>query len=108
MVGIEVAALAREVERVRRLYAWLLSEVPGTREAQAVWELSGRTICWHVVLRDIDEPDIDVEMLPDAVVVRAGAEQGMRLAVLPLPAPFRPRRPVVRFAMGVLEVRVEA
>ena len=103
-----MSGLAREIERLRRRHAAVLAEVAAAIEAPSAWELAGGTLCWHVVLCDVLEPDVDVEMLEDAVVVRGAAARGaMRLALLPVPPPYDVRRVAVRYRHGFLEVRIE-
>ena len=104
-----VEELAREIERLRRLHLAALEEAAAVLEAPCAWEMAEEVLCWHVVLRDVLEPDLDIEVLEDALVVRAAVEGSMgmlRRAVLPVPRPFDPRRPAIRFEAGVLEVRI--
>lgn len=101
--------LAQEIERLRRRYASVFEDTPDAVEAASVWEVAEETLCWHVVLRDALEPDIDVELLGDAIVVRAAPEERtgcLRQTILPVPSPFDASRSVVRFDAGVLEIRV--
>jgi hypothetical protein len=102
-MALERSLLALEIERVRRRYVSLLEEAA---EAPCAWELLDEGLCWHVVLRDALEPDVDVELLEDAIVVRAMVEGSLRLTLLPVPSPFRPPRPLLHFAAERLEVRL--
>ncbi|MHC4137796.1 MAG: hypothetical protein ACYTDU_08445 [Planctomycetota bacterium] len=96
-------ALADAIDRVLARYAsWCEAAPP----APCVWELAERTLCWHVVLRGVVEPDIDVEVRGDALVVRAAFGDAFLQAVLPVPRPYDTRRATVRFQASVLEVRV--
>jgi len=103
---IEADRLLREIRRLKRRYAAFLEEVEAAHEAPSTWELEAETLCWHVVLRDVLEPDVDLELLEDAVVVRGAVEERVRLTVLPVPAPFDVRHPEVSLRGEVLEVRV--
>jgi len=105
---VDPADLAREIERLRRLYAPLVfGDLPGAREAPAAFDVERRALCWHVVLRDVLEPDVDVEVLEDALVVRARLEErSFRIALCPVPHPFDARRARLRFLGEVLEVRI--
>ena len=103
-----------EIERLRRRYTGCLREVPGARLLPAHWTASRRALRWHVVLEeDVLEPDIDVEILPEAVVVRAWIEpaQTTLLSVLPVPAGFDVLHPRVHYEGDYLEIlldRIEA
>lgn len=98
--------LAVSIEQVRRRYRWILEE---TRvHAPASWSLTRDVLSWHVVLDDILEPDIDVELLDDALVVRAGHPAHTLLSLLVVPAPFDVRQANMRFAAGVLIVELTA
>ncbi|MHC4957648.1 MAG: hypothetical protein ACYTGN_04675 [Planctomycetota bacterium] len=96
----------QEMARARRRYAWLLMEVADAHEAPCTWELMEEALCWHVVLRDAVEPDVDVEILDQALVVRATVADRLRHALLPVPAPFDAAHARIRFQAGVLEVRL--
>ena len=97
--------LAIAIERVRRRYVSLLEEA-AAHGAPTLWDVADQTLCWHVVLRDALEPDIDLEILPDAIVVRAGGPTVWQ-TLLPVPPPYATRRPRIRFRGGVLEIRLE-
>lgn len=87
---------------LRRYVSW----TEAARRPPSVWDLADRALCWHVVLRGVDEPDIDVEVLADALVVRAVHGGALLQAVLPAPTPFDPRRATIRFQASVLYVRL--
>ena len=105
---MDKAQLAIEIEELRRRHSHLLVECP---EAPSLWELTRHTLLWRVFLTDVVEPDLDVEILRQVIVVRgalqAGNEPG-RQALVPLPAAYARNRPRFRFASGVLEIRIEA
>jgi hypothetical protein len=96
--------LASAIERVRRRYVSLLEQMPRSRPAPAAWRLEEHALCWHVVLEDALEPDVDVQVLADALVVRAADPPWQTL--LPVPFPFGLDHASIRFEAGVLHVRV--
>ncbi len=95
--------VAAEIEELRRRYRALLEN---EREAPSTWELSRDTLCWYVVLRDAIEPDVDVELLPDALVVRAVVGDTVVQCVLPVPRPFHAHKRQFSFQSGTLEIRL--
>jgi hypothetical protein len=101
-----IARVEAEIEQLQRRYASYLREIPGTRALEAHWTASSRTLRWHVVLEDVLEPDIDVEILPEALVVRACVEtpEETLLGVLPVPPEFDARHPDVRYEIDHLEI----
>jgi hypothetical protein len=99
--------LSEEIERLRRRYAPLLHEAPEAQEAPARWTYVGRTLHWHVVVEEAAEPDIDVEILPELLVIRARIEAaGHRLlqAILPVPEGFRAEDAHIRCEYGYVEI----
>jgi hypothetical protein len=96
-------AVADAIERILARYASWREAAPAV---PCMWELAERTLCWHVVLRDVDEPDIDVEVRGDALVVRAAFGDSFVQAVLAVPRPYDTCSATVRFHASVLEVRV--
>jgi hypothetical protein len=107
-----VDTLEREIERLRRRHAVLLRELPATRELQARWSFGRRALCWVVPLADEDEvlePDIDVEITSEVLVVRARPQSDEHLTLLgllPVPPSFDIRNPRIRYIEGFLEIRV--
>ena len=102
--------IAREIQRLRRCHEHLLAQTAGCREAPILWELSGHTLLWRVFLDDVLEPDVDVEILSEVIVVRGALDSGASPryhALLPLPAPYAAAPPQMRFVAGILEVRIE-
>jgi len=106
MMTMRRTDLEEEMARARSRYAWMLAEIAEALEAPCAWELIEEALCWHVVLRDAVEPDVDVEMLEEALIVRATIADRLRHALLPVPSPFQVAGARVRFKAGVLEVRV--
>jgi hypothetical protein len=63
---------------------------------------------WHVVLIDALEPDVDVEVLDEVLVVRAAVgERGVRVGLCLVPRFFDARAARLEFRGEVLEVRLE-
>jgi len=103
-VMIDREDLTEAIDRVLSRYA---SWGESGSSVPSIWELADRALCWHVVLHGALEPDIDVEVRGDALVVRAAVETSMVQAVLAVPRPYDPRLATVHFRAGVLQVRVE-
>lgn len=104
-----LSELRDEIERLRRRYAPLLQEPPGAQEVKARWTYGGRTLRWHVVVEEAAEPDIDVEIQPGLLVIRARVESaGQRLlqALLPVPTGFRAEDAHIRCEYGYVEIRL--
>jgi hypothetical protein len=107
-----VETLEREIERLRRRHAALLRELPATRELPARWTFGRRVLCWIVPLDEEDEvlePDIDVEITSEVLVVRARPQSDEHLTLLgllPVPPDFDIRHPRIRYEEGFLEIRV--
>jgi len=100
--------IAGEIEALRRRHRHLVSGCP---EAPSLWDVAERALLWRVFLADVAEPDLDVEVLAEVIVVRGALErerEPRRQALLPLPAGFARQTPRMRFVSGVLEIRVEA
>ena len=100
--------LEREIARLRRRYHHLLGEAVESLEAPCLWDVTAEALCWKVFLDEVLEPDVDVEFLAEAIVVRGEtAARRLKQALLPVPTPFNPRRARIRFVAGVLEIRVQ-
>jgi hypothetical protein len=107
-VGTWLELVSEEIRRLERVLEAVV-EPEGARRAPATWEADERTLSWHVVLEGALEPDIDVEVLPRALVVRvlaASAERPTRASLLPIPEAYDPPTVTVRFEPGVLHVVV--
>ncbi|MGE3164204.1 MAG: hypothetical protein AB7O52_04820 [Planctomycetota bacterium] len=97
------------IERLRRRHAAWAREFPNSREVELQWTLVGARLHYHVVLEDIAEPDLDIEITPEALVIRAmpsHREPALLLGVLPVPPSFDPMRPRIRFEFGYLEIEI--
>ncbi|MCK4412811.1 MAG: hypothetical protein KAY32_04640 [Candidatus Eisenbacteria sp.] len=109
MVAIDLTRIAEEIERLERRWASLYREVPSAERAEVRWTASGRTLRWHVCLEDVVEPDIDVEILPRVLVIRARRDthpESLLLALLPVPSDFDVEQPRLYWEFGYLEVRL--
>jgi hypothetical protein len=106
MTIMERTAVEQEMASARRRYAWLLLQTADALEAPCAWELIEETLSWHVVLRDAVDPDVDVEVLEQMLMVRATVANELRHALLPIPAAFDAAGAQIRFEGGVLEIRV--
>jgi hypothetical protein len=101
--------LEAEIDRLRQRHAGLLRERAEAQELQAMWTLRGDVLRWHVVLDDVAEPDIDVEIVSEAFIVRArplSRREGLLVGLLPVPAGFDLMRPEIRCEEGFLEIQV--
>jgi len=104
-----VSWLETEIDRLRRRHACFLREWAEAHELQALWTLSGNVLRWHVILEDVVEPDIDVEIVAEALIVRArplSEHGGLLVSLLPVPSGFDLTRPQIRCEEGFLEIQV--
>ena len=98
-----------EIERLRRRHAEAFRRTHEAREAIARWTLAEGVLRWHVSLEEVLEPDVDVEIEREMLIVRALSQQTGRklfLALLPVPSEFDIAHPQIRFEKGYLEVRI--
>ena len=98
-----------EIDRLRRRYGAVVRESPDTLEVVARWAAEAAGLCWFVPLEDVVEPDIDVEITREVLIVRAQRtwpDPAVLLGILPVPRGFDPEHPVIRFAEETLEVRI--
>jgi hypothetical protein len=104
-----VEEIEREITRLRRRYAALIHEGPEAREAVTRWAVEVTGLCWFVPLEDVVEPDIDIEITSEVLIVRANRtwpEPAVLVGILPVPPGFDPERPIIRFVEETLEVHV--
>ncbi len=104
-----IEEIEREIARLRRRYAALLRERPDARELAARWAAETCGLCWFVPLADVVEPDIDVEITSELLVVRASRtwpDPAILVGLLPVPAGFDREHPVIRFVEETLEIHV--
>ena len=103
---MDTERIAREIERLRRRWQHLLGEE--LQPAPSVWEVVQDSLRWHVVLDEVIEPDLDVEVREEVLVVRGLERRTVRVCVLPVPPPWRAASARIRFRDGVLEIVIEA
>ena len=109
MVDDLLRRVEEEIERLRRRHAEALRRTHEAQEATARWTLAGGVLRWHVSLEAVLEPDVDVEIEREVLIVRALSERTGRklfLALLPVPSEFDIAHPQIRFESGYLEVRI--
>ena len=102
--------IRREIRQLRERHRALVGDQRG---APTSWEADESTLCWHVVLHEVLEPDIDIELLDEVLIVRArrdsgpdaGSDAGVCEVLLPVPASYRPASPRCVYRSEVLEVR---
>jgi hypothetical protein len=95
--------VAIEIERVRLRYLRMLKI---EEEPPITWSLREGALCWYVVLHDALEPDVDVEILEDAAIVRAVVGNRVFQGVLAIPRSLRADIEAIHFRDNVLEVRL--
>ncbi len=101
--------LELEMERLRQRHVTLLGEVAHAQEIHVRWTLSGGVLRWHVALEQVLEPDVDVEIAEQVLIVRArplGESHVLFLGVLPIPRAFDGTHPRIHFEAGYLEIQV--
>lgn len=104
-----LARLESEIERLQRRYSATLRESPDARPVTARWVAETSGLCWFVPLEDVVEADIDVEIMGEVLVVRAGRSwpaPAFLLGILPVPYRFDPADVVIRFADQALQIRI--
>jgi hypothetical protein len=101
--------LEREITQLRRRYGALLREQPEACEVTPRWAEEVAGLCWFVPLADVVEPDIDVEITTELLVVRAHRawpDPALLVGLLPVPRGFDSDQPVIRLTEETLEVRI--
>lgn len=102
--------IAQEIERLRTRHAVLLRELPRCRELATRWVLEPGWLRWFVAFdEEVLEPDIDVEIAGELVVVRArplSDDELTLLGLLPVPPGFDSAEPAIIYTEGALEIRV--
>jgi hypothetical protein len=100
----------REIERLRSRHATLLRERPRSCELAARWILEAQGLRWFVSFdQQVLEPDIDVEITTEILVVRArpvADDELILLGLLPVPSGFVIEDPVIHYSEGSLEIRI--
>ena len=100
---------AEEIEpEIARIYRRHRRRVAGSISVHTTWEILDDSLCWYVMLRDVLEPDIDLEVLPDVVIVRALAGSSLCHALVPVPEHYRFEARNVRMRSSTLEIHLHA
>ena len=100
--SLDEQVLRTEVDSLLRRHRHLMAEA---LRAPCSWVLEERTLRWHVVVGDALEPDIDIEQLPDVLIVRARIGGEVRQALVPVPNPFRGKAPRCVLRAHLFEIR---
>jgi len=100
--ALDESALRSEMERLLLRHHHL---VEASTPAPCTWVIEQRTLCWHVVLGEAFEPDIDIEQFDEVLVIRARVGGDLHVALIPVPGEFRASAPRCVFRAQVLEVR---
>lgn len=101
-----------EIARLRRQLGAVLRERAVERELPAHWTITGghgELLDWHVVIaEEALEPDVDVELVPGGLIVRARARRrsSVLVGLLPVPEDYDPTTLELRFELGTLHVRL--
>lgn len=103
--------IAQEIARLeRRLYGYS-KETPEAGVLPSRWTLAGGCLCWHVqFMEEVLEPDLDIEITSDALIVRALPAKetvSVLLAILPIPGTFDVQNPEVRYESTSLEISLK-
>lgn len=95
-------SIRREIRALRERYRALVGAA--TTSVPTTWEADSTSLCWHVVLHEVLEPDIDIERLEEVLIVRARSDAGLCEVLLPVPAGYRRAAPRCVYRADVLEV----
>ncbi len=104
-----IREVEQEIERLLRRHAAFARELPEARLVPARWTLAAHGICWHVPLEEVDEPDIDVEIAREVLIVRARRtwpDRVLFIGILPVPRGYDLEHPVIRYLEDTLEIRL--
>jgi len=96
------ATLQTEMDHLLLRHRHLLAEA---RRAPCSWLIEENALCWHVVVGEALEPDIDIEDLQEVLVIRARVGRRVRVALVAVPHQFRAAVPHCVFHAEVLEIR---
>lgn len=102
--------IEEEIRDLRRQLRGVVPDTPETAWLPTRWSYRRGVLCWQVFLvREVLEPDLDVELTPSALIVRARPvhrESRLLAAVLPVPSSFDGLRPDIRFESEMVEIRI--
>jgi len=103
--------IAQEITRLeRRLYGYS-RETPEASVLPSQWTLADGCLRWHVqFIEEVLEPDLDIEITSNALIVRAlPARETVKvlLAILPIPGTFDVQNPEIRYGSTSLEISLK-
>ena len=103
--------IAQEITKLeRRLYGYS-KETPEASVLPSRWTLAGGSLRWHVqFIEEVLEPDLDIEITSNALIVRAvSARETVRvlLAILPIPGTFDVQNPEIHYESTSLEISLK-
>jgi hypothetical protein len=103
-----LAQWQREIETARARVAALVEREEAASELEARWVLTEEAVVWWIDVGAAREPDVDLEDVGGAIVVRVRREGAPPLArvVLPLPSSLPIAAIAVEFRERGLEVRL--
>ena len=103
--------IAQEITRLERCLCGYGRETPEASLLPARWTLAGGCLRWHVqFVEEVLEPDLDIEITSNALIVRAlpaGETVGVLLAILPIPGTFDVQNPEIRYESPSLEISLK-
>ena len=104
-------ALARQIEEIEKRLSNLFRDAQPDEVLPVRWSFCAGVLCWHVQLvEEVLEPDIDVEITPVALIIRARPAREpskVLLGVLPVPGIFNRHNPEIQFKSDFLEIRLQ-
>jgi len=103
--------LAREISELARRLRGYGEDVRVESVLPSRWTLSGDSLLWHVRLtEELLEPDLDIEIVTNALIVRARPSSGPRtilVSILPVPRMFDVHDPEIRYRSTSLEITLK-
>ena len=103
--------IEQEITRLERRLHGYRKETPEASVLPSRWTLAGGYLRWHVqFIEEVLEPDLDIEITSDALIVRALSEREtvrVLLAILPIPGTFDVQNPEIRYGSNSLEVSLK-
>jgi HSP20 family molecular chaperone IbpA len=98
----------REIDAARARAAELLDESEVAAELPARWVVTEDAVVWWIETGEVDEPDVDLEDVGRALVVRVRrrGEPAIARVLLPTPSDWVVEAIAVDFRDGGLEVRL--
>lgn len=104
-------AIARQIEEIEKELSNLIRDARADDVLPVRWSFCAGILCWHVqLIEEVLEPDIDIEITPVALVIRARSAREpskVFLGVLPVPGIFDHRHPEIQLKSDFLEIRLQ-